>query len=1422
MSRLIWSFVAASLVSVPNVWADKIEFSYNKKGELLSATNLNADVAYLYDSMGNILSVGDGRDSASSLSSIVLLSPVEDTALTEKTAVFQWTPTNSNVFDYYDFYLGTDQLTRYKSGLTSSELTLSLTAMTIPLANDMSWQVVGHYSSGYSVSSQVGHFSLSDSDSDGVVDFQERACMNSNDRDSDDDGLEDGKELALGLDPCSVDTDGDGIPDGIEVAIGSDPLKIDAYDTAGDAGVSAWSQYQELAVNKLKDEGTEIISSDRVLDLRNAEGFLLTGIHPFESQSISMLAWVKFSKSDLAYQTFGTDDDSAHQLYIGVNDEYKLRAGAGNSFVNNVSAGVKAEQWAHLALSYDTDAATFTVYVNGKQVTSKSSVAFYGQSKRALIFGALNYLADQQHFMNAELDDLQVWNRALTVNEVLSYMATPPVAGQSDLAAYYDFTQTLGEWVENVAIGEFDAKLSGPDLLSSAEILTDTDGDGLNDRVELALGTDMNNDDTDGDGLSDGFEAGVSAGRAFSSPLLADSDRDGIPDGNEYRIGSAPQMSDAYEDVNGDGQTNWQQYVADVEANASNSGIEIVTSDRVLDVSSGMEYMQTGIFPEEAQPMTLMYWVKFNNKNQKYQLSGVSDGNRARFYVGLNNDNVIGGGGSWNDAGDGSRVVSGEWAHIAIAYNNVGVSRFDVYVNGKLNNSETYLVFSGKSIYALLIGALNGEDGVAHGQDALLDEVQIWGRALSEEEIQGYMAVPPITGEMDLFAYYDFSHTRGRWVENIATGLFDAKLSDGALLKDADVISDTDGDGINDRKETVLGTDINNADTDGDGLSDGLEMGATIGTRLSNALLADTDGDGIPDGYEYQLGSDLKTVDAAEDVDGDGINNWQQFISDTTSEANDNNINIVNADRVLDVSGISEYLRTGVFPEQGQSMTLMYWAKFNNKTKDYQLSGTDDGLGHRLYVGLKRNELKGGAGVDDDYWRDAGITVGEWAHIALSYNVSSRRFDMYVNGRLNNDETRVDFSEGKSTYAILIGAMSCTNGITDEQDAQFDEVQIWHRALTMEEIRAYMTVPPTAGETDLVAYYDFSRSRGEWVENVATGRFDAKLSDNSILKLADDIPDSDGDGLNDRKELVLGTDINNADSDGDGLSDGFEMGVSTGNRLGDALSTDTDHDGIPDDYEYRNGSNIRGVDATNDLNGNGISNWQQYVIDAASEVNNRDIEIVSAERVLDVSGIPEYLRTGIFPEQGQSMTLMYWAKFNNKTAGYQLSGTDDGQGHRFYVGLTKAELKGGVGSDEDHWRDAGITVGEWAHIAISYSVADRRFAMYVNGELNNDEKYIDFSEGKNPYALVIGAISCTNGVTDVQDAQLDDVQIWARALTQEEIQSYMLEPPLAGESELTAFYNFSRSRGEWVENVATGQFDARLSTLNILAAGAHE
>ncbi|ELZ80914.1 hypothetical protein C453_18295 [Haloferax elongans ATCC BAA-1513] len=125
---------------------------------------------------------------------------------------------------------------------------------------------------------------------------------------------------------------------------------------------------------------------------------------------------------------------------------------------------------------------------------------------------------------------------------------------------------------------------------------SDTDSDGLDDRLELSLGTNATDPDTDGDGLDDWDEVV----RYETDPAIADTDGDRIADGTERRLGLDPTDPDPLAspdedgrsfsaDSDGDGladelerRIGTDPLVKDTDGDSFSDGVEVYASPRIL------------------------------------------------------------------------------------------------------------------------------------------------------------------------------------------------------------------------------------------------------------------------------------------------------------------------------------------------------------------------------------------------------------------------------------------------------------------------------------------------------------------------------------------------------------------------------------------------------------------------------------------------------------------------------------------------------------------------------------------------------------------------------------------------------------------------------------------------------------------------
>lgn len=121
-------------------------------------------------------------------------------------------------------------------------------------------------------------------------------------------------------------------------------------------------------------------------------------------------------------------------------------------------------------------------------------------------------------------------------------------------------------------------------------VSTDSDGDGLDDIIEIGLGTDPLLPDTDADGLTDGEEVNTYG----TSPLLADTDGDTLSDGTEIMLQAFGCPDPLVADTDMDGLDDGQEIALGLDA-CNNADYD---NDGLMDVQEILDFLTDPFNPD--------------------------------------------------------------------------------------------------------------------------------------------------------------------------------------------------------------------------------------------------------------------------------------------------------------------------------------------------------------------------------------------------------------------------------------------------------------------------------------------------------------------------------------------------------------------------------------------------------------------------------------------------------------------------------------------------------------------------------------------------------------------------------------------------------------------------------------------------------
>ena len=490
---------------------------------------------------------------------------------------------------------------------------------------------------------------------------------------------------------------------------------------------------------------------------------------------------------------------------------------------------------------------------------------------------------------------------------------------------------------------------------------------------------------------------------------------------------------------------------------------------------------------------------------------------RSPFFQIKNNTNLLGGYGYGTgltqktyDAVDVLTVNA--WNHIAQTYDG---KRLKAYVNGKMVAD----IDAPEKPNANPIKYLGrGVSDYYYNFKGSMDEVRIWNRARSAEEIKNNYKIPVNKNHPDLLAYYDFNQGTAGGDNTGISSIKDNKGRSDGVLKNFSL----KGASSNFVGSLVFAA-LTATEPTGTNITEGsftaswvVPAGTVVNKYILEVAINDKFTKLVP-GYENLavpgnqtswevtgLWPDVTYYYRVKVVVGGATSEGSNIISVKTQA-------LTGFGNALNFDGDNDFVTMGAgltLPESGWTEEMwVYVPAVLPDVKYIGLIGGDDMTVFSKrgpFFQIKNNtSLHGGYGygtgqTQKTYDAVDALTVNAWNHLAQTYD--GNRLKAYVNGKMV-----VDVEAPQKPNANPIRYLGQSTDIALCFKGSMDELRIWNRARSAEEIKNNYTKAVAPNDPDLLLYYSFNQGTAggdnTGISSVtdSKGRFDGVLK-NFALK----------------------------------------------------------------------------------------------------------------------------------------------------------------------------------------------------------------------------------------------------------------------------------------------------------------------------------
>jgi hypothetical protein len=508
------------------------------------------------------------------------------------------------------------------------------------------------------------------------------------------------------------------------------------------------------------DEGSDAMSLgfDGVDDKVDAGTIGLSGNAPR-----TLMVW--------AYLESGASG-SVNLLTLGDGTEYRRRfslflrsdrrvAVIGEGYDADSDTFFPLNEWTHYAATHD--GAELRIYINGEEI-HRDARDYDTDGAQPLIIGS-NSLTRDDEFWRGQLSDAKIWARALSASDIASEMAAGIVTDATDLVGYWPLDDGAGSTATDESGYDRHGAITGGDWVE-VDPFTDTPG--------LICVIDEPSNDADGDAVSYAFAWQVD-GTLFTDTETTTFAGDTVPgdaigidedwtctvtpsDGDDLGPSASDDLSTGdpcivarYDFDEGSGTTATDSSGNGLDGSIVGASWATGVVGSALDFSGGGSWVDLGndpAFDIEADisieawiyvygstgdhQMVLSKWYEGGTAHQAYIMELQPDGVSLQMALKDVSPDSVPGLPYHTDP-----IPWGEWVHVAATYDGTTER---IYVNGiedtAFEASGPLRITSAK----VFIGA-HDSSGDRNGWNGLIDELRLYCRALSAEEVESHATI---------------------------------------------------------------------------------------------------------------------------------------------------------------------------------------------------------------------------------------------------------------------------------------------------------------------------------------------------------------------------------------------------------------------------------------------------------------------------------------------------------------------------------------------------------------------------------------------------------------------------------------------------------------------------------------------------------